>query len=414
MKTMERASGVRTAWLAWTGAVLVSVGLIALAHYTTRDPDSRLYAGIAARLSQQPLAQWIAPEWWGFWGLQGPYCEHPVGIFLAPAALARIGFPAEQAAYAANVIYQAASLILVVLIARVFVDPGEARALGWLLQLLPIAFVFRIRANHEYALLAGLLLAVYSTERARSRPAWALGMIAGFCAVLIVKGVFALLVPLTCVIWLVARAGQPGGTRSTWPAWAAVGMMPVVGTLLAWGYETAYVHATGRSFLAVYQTRQVPTGALTSGPVWLRVPNTAVWYLARVFWYAFPWSVFAGWLAWRGAKTGAIWPWVRRGRGALSDVASTARQGAWFAIVSGLAMTGGLSLAHRKADRYLFPVYFMVGAVGALAAVREIAWLRRLADQLDRPWVPAAIYLVLFLAGLVTAGSLPVFTFWRS
>jgi 4-amino-4-deoxy-L-arabinose transferase-like glycosyltransferase len=414
MKIMETASGVRAAWLTWTGAVLVSVGLIATAHYTTRDPDSRLYAGIAARLSQQPVDQWIAPEWWGLWGLQGPYCEHPVGIFLAPAALARLGFPAEQAAYAVNVVYQATSLVLVVLIARVLVDPAEARALGWLLQLLPIAFVFRIRANHEYALLAGLLLAVYSTERARTRPAWTLGMIAGFCAVLLVKGVFALMVPLTCAIWLIARVGQPGGTRFTWQAWAAVGLMPVVGALVAWEYETAYVSATGRSFLAVYQSRQIPSGALTSGQVWFRVPYTAVWYLARVFWYAFPWSVFAGWLAWRGLKSGAIWPWARRELHALGEVASTARQGAWFAIVSGLALTGGFSLAPRKADRYLFPVYFIVGAVGAIDAVRRFPWMQRLVSRLDRPWVPAVVYLVAFLVALATAGLLPALTFWRS
>ena len=43
--------------------------------------------------------------------------------------------------------------------------------------------------------------------------------------------------------------------------------MPVVGALLAWGYEAAYLHATGRSFLAVYQGRQLPSGALTGGSV---------------------------------------------------------------------------------------------------------------------------------------------------
>jgi hypothetical protein len=414
MMTMKTAGGIRTALPAWTVAVLVSITLLALAHYTTRDPDSRLYAGIAARLSQQPIDRWIAPEWWGFWGRQGLFCEHPVGIFLAPAALARLGFPAEQAAYAVNVVYQAVSLALAVLIARFLVAPSDARALAWLLQLLPIAFVFRIRANHEYALLAGLLLAVYSTERARARPVWTLGMMAGFCFVLLVKGVFALIVPVTCAVWLLARTAQPGGTRFSWQAWTAVGLMPLVGALGAWGYEAAYWRATGRSFLAVYRSRQVPPGALTTGPLWWRVPYTAVWYLGRVLWYGFPWSLSAVWIVCRAAKIGAIWPWVRRGRDGLTRIMSTARQGAWFAIVSGLVLTAGFSLAHRKADRYLFPVYFIVGAAGAIDGVNRFPWLRRLVDRLDRPWVPAALYLVLFLAGLLTAGSLPTFTFWRS
>ena len=411
---MQTSSGGRTAGSAWMAAVLISAGLIAWTHFTTRDPDSLLHAGIAARLSQQPIGQWIAPEWWGLWGLHGPYCEHPVGIFLAPAALARLGYPAEQAAYAMNAVYQAASFILIVLIARFVVPASDARALAWLLQLLPIAFVCRIRANHEYALLAGLLLAVYATERARSRPAWTIGMVAGFCAVLLVKGVFALMVPLTCAVWLLARAAQPDTHRFPWQAWVAIVSMPVAGALAAWGYEAAYLQATGRSFLAVYRGRQFAPGALTSGSPWFRVPYTAAWYSVRVLWYAFPWSVSAGALAFRGVRAGAICPSAWHGRDELDRVASTARQGAWFAILSGLVLTGGLSLAHRKADRYLFPVYFIVGAAGAIDGVHRVAWLRRVVGRLDRPWVPAAMYLVLFLLGLVTAGSLPVFTFWRS
>jgi 4-amino-4-deoxy-L-arabinose transferase-like glycosyltransferase len=411
---MKNASGVRTAILAWTGAVVLSVGLVAATQYTTRDPDSRLYAGIAAHLSQQPIDRWIAPEWWGFWGHDALYCEHPVGIFLAPAALARLGFPAEQAAYAVNVLYQAASLCLLVLVARVLVEPEEARALAWLLQLLPIAFVFRIRANQEYALLAGLLLAVYSTERARSRPIWTLGMTAGFCGVLLVKGVFALSVPVTCAVWLVARTGQKSGARSAWPAWGAIGLMPLVGALCAWGYDAAYLRVTGRSFLAIYRVRQVGPDAMASSASWWRVPYTAVWYLGRIVWYAFPWSPLAGWIAWRAARRGEAWPWARRHREARDPIASPAWQGAWFAVVSSLVLTAGFSLAERKADRYLFPVYFILGAAGAIAAMRRFGWLRRLVERLDRPWVPAVFYVVLFLAALLTAGRLPAFTFWRS
>lgn len=410
---MQTPGGARAALVAWTTAVVVSAALIGLTHYTTRDPDSKLYAGISARLSQLPVEQWIAPQWWGFWRMEGPYCEHPVGIFLAPAALARLGFPAEQAAYAVNVIYQAASLVLATLVARFLVDPAEARALGWLLQLLPIAFVFRIRANHEYALLAALLLAVYSTERARSSARWTLGMMAGFCGALLVKGVFALMVPLTCGAWLLARSER--GTR-TWrggPAWAAVALMPVAGVLLAWGYEATYVRVAGHSFLAVYLARQVPPDTFTAGTPWLRIPYTAAWYLARIAWYAFPWSLVAAWVAWRGVKEGDAWPPAMRWRARATRDWTAARQGAWFALASGLALAAGLSLAYRKADRYLFPVYFLVGAVGAVAAARRYAPLAWLVRRLDRPWVPAAAYLFLFLLALLTAGSLPTITFWR-
>lgn len=402
------ARALATAWLL---VVLVAIGLIAATGYQSPDNDSALHAGIAARLSQQPVSQWIAPEWWGFWTLNGPYCEHPVGIFIPPAVLARMGYPAVQAAYAVNTAYQAASFVLIVLIARAVVPAQEARALGWLLQLIPIAFVFRIRANHEYAVLAGLLLAVYSTERARRTVAWVAGIIAGFCLVLLVKGVFALIVPVACAIWLVARSDRPADVFRPWQAWAAVALLPVIGAVIAWGYEAAYQEATGRSFLAVYRARQVPEGAIIGGSPLVRTAYTAVWYTARVIWYAFPWSLFAGFVLVQSVRSRDVWPW---GKATSSREAANVRAGAWAAVATGLILVAGFSIAHRKADRYIFPVYFILGAAGALAAVRRFPRFAKLVERCDRPWVPAALFLGLFLLHLVTLGKLPLFTFWRS
>ena len=84
---------LRATGLAWALAVVITAVLIAATHYESPDPDSSLHAGIAARVSELPLRQWIAPEWWGLWNSEGPYCEHPAGIFILPAALARLGFP---------------------------------------------------------------------------------------------------------------------------------------------------------------------------------------------------------------------------------------------------------------------------------------------------------------------------------
>jgi hypothetical protein len=409
---MER-HGIRVAWLAWACAWVVTALLIAGVHYESRDPDSQLYAGITARLVvREPVAQWIAPQWWGFWNGEGPYCEHPVGMFVVPAVLGRAGYPPVQAAYAINALYQAASFALVTLIAWSIV-PKYAVALGWILQLLPIAFVFRVRANQEYAVLAGLLLAIYATERARTRPAWIAGMLGGFCAVLLVKGVFAFMVPLACGLWLVSRAAANTRRRQDWPAWSGVVLMPVVGAMVAWAYEAAYVHVTGQSFLAIYQSRQLPDEALTTGSLLWRVAYTATWYLARILWYPFPWSLLAVALV---ASRGTRGDWSPRAPTPVVSVADGAgvRQGAWFALVTALALTGAFSLAHRKADRYIFPVYFLVAAAGAGAALYRSPGLARLAAKLDRPWMPAAVYLVLVVLTLISSGRLPVFTFWRS
>ena len=96
------------------------------------------------------------------------------------------------------------SIVLVQLIAVQLVSRRDARALGWIVQLMPIAFVFRIRANQEYAVLAGILLALLATERSRARPAWAWLTALGFAWALLVKGVFGFVVPIACGVWLVA------------------------------------------------------------------------------------------------------------------------------------------------------------------------------------------------------------------
>jgi hypothetical protein len=396
---------VRPDALAWAAAWAVTAALIAAVHYTSGDPDSRLYAGLSARLAGEPMVQWIAPEWWGFWNITGPYYEHPVGMFVVPALLGRTGYPAAQAAYAINALYQVLSFALIGLIARAVVADSEARALSWLLQLLPIAFVFRVRANQEYAVLFGLLLAVYATERSRTRAAWTPVMVLAFLIVLLVKGVFAFMVPVVCALWLIARGGETRPAGRDRAAWLAVGVMPLAGAAMAWAYEHAYFAVTGRSFLDAYRARQVPEGALTTGSPVARFAYNFVWYGGRIAWFAFPWSFGAAAVAARALREKAWRPWME---------SAASRQAAWFGVVSSAVLVLAFSLAHRKADRYIFPVYFIAGAVGAAAAGRRLPRLARLIVRLDRPWMPAAVYVLLFLLRLVTIGKLPEFTFWRT
>ena len=392
---------------AWLAAAVLSALLLAAFEYRSRDPDSTLYAGISARMAEQPLNRWIVPEWWGYWNLRGPYHEHPIGMFVGPAVLARLGYHPEQAAYAVNGVFQIVSFALVAAIAAAVTTSREARALAWMLQLLPIAFVFRIRANQEYTMLAGLLLALYATERARTQPAWTLVMLGGFAWVLLVKGVFAFMVPLACALWLLARSASRADAWRSWPAAAAIVAMPFAGAALALGYDAAYRHATGTSFLAAYRARQVPQEALGGDSTLARTAYQLVWYAGRVLWFAFPWSLLAAWLV--VTRRRLWWPFRRRRAGE-----DPGYDGAWFAFATAAALVLAFSLAHRKADRYIFPVYFLVGSAGAVWAIRRIPRLNPWVDRLDRPWVPAAVWLLLFLARLASAGRLPEFTFWRT
>jgi hypothetical protein len=90
-------------------------GLIAATKFVSVDPDSVRYAIISSKLSALPVARWVAPEWWGITTEDGPsgyFQEHPAGLFLIPAALGRLGVPADQAPYIFGVGTGLAALLL--------------------------------------------------------------------------------------------------------------------------------------------------------------------------------------------------------------------------------------------------------------------------------------------------------------
>lgn len=57
--------GTVIATCCWGSALIVAAAVLALAGYTSRDPDSTVYSEISARLSVLPFRVWIAPDWGG-------------------------------------------------------------------------------------------------------------------------------------------------------------------------------------------------------------------------------------------------------------------------------------------------------------------------------------------------------------
>jgi len=384
--------------LAWAVVLIASGILLAATEYSSRDPDSTVYAVIAARLSQEPLHRWIAPEWWGAWGAQGLFREHPIGILLLPAFVARLGYPASQAAYFVNGCFQAGSLLLIAAIAAAYASPRESRALPWTLQLLLIAFVFRIRANQEFAVLAGIALVLYATERSREQISWALVTVLAFVWVLLVKGVFGLAVPVLCGVWLAVRDTT---VQHRVAPWAALGLTVLAAPVVALAYEALYRNVTGESFLAFYFGPRLDAPSVAQGAL-VRWPRQVVWYGGRLIWYALPWSIFA-----LGAGIAVMWRSRRSAAGTADDRLGAGARGLAFVAAASAVMIAAFAIADRRADRFIFPAYFFVGAAGTVAAIRWSPWLSRLIDRLDRPWVPPAFWFGLFLLRLASGSHLP-------
>jgi 4-amino-4-deoxy-L-arabinose transferase-like glycosyltransferase len=392
-------SSSRAEALAWLLALAAAAVALAALGYEARDADSRLYAEIAARMAPLPVSQWIAPSFPPGWYMSGLFREHPVGIHLLPALLARLGYPAPQAALAVNGLYVALSLVLLQRLAASVVKDTEARTVGFLAQLLPIAFTFRIRANHEAAVLLCMLLALVGVERARRRPLWGLVVVAGLVGLFLVKGVLAVMGFAACALWLVVRrSGSPDAAARDRPAWlallaalAAVGATSVL-------YEHLYRQATGAPFWSFYLGRQLGVAAVEQSSAFLaQKAFNLVWYFGRVLWFPFPWSL---------TLAAALVSRKARPQGA-SDGGT--RAGALFVVGFTLLYLGAFSLSDRRADRYIFPVYYAVGAGGVVAALRAWPRLRSLAETLDRAhaWKQAALWLALFALHIL-AGRLGV------
>ncbi len=364
--------------------LLVASVLLVLTHFHTRDPDSALYVTVATHLADQPVRLWIAPQWWGGWNHEGPFREHPFGVYLLPALLTRAGVPGEEASFIVGLLTQVIVLITLVALARRLLPAPSARMLLWTLQLLPIAFVFRIRANHEYPLLAGVLVAVYGIERARERWPWLLLALSGFLYALLVKGIFAGLGPALATVWLLVVPPRDGARNLT--GWVGIVLMGVATPVCALLYEHVYVATTGLSFFDYYVGVQLRRSRLqgSSLPFPINKMWNALWYAGRVIWYSAPWSVFLGMTS-------------RMARG-------TPERAWWRFCVGGALLTVGLlALNDSRADRYMFPAFYLAGAGGTIAALERWPRFKQLSERLDGfwPWGPAAFWLVLFASRLV-------------
>jgi hypothetical protein len=401
----------RPGFVAWALGLAAGWLVLAAVGYRTRDADSRLYSEMAARMSEAPAAGWIAPDFPPGWYMSGPFREHPVGLFVPAAGLARLGYPALQAGYALNALYQVLTIVLLQRLAAALVPGLEARAIGWLVQLLPIAFTFRVRANHEQAVLLCLVAALYGVERSRTRPRWALLTVTGLVGLLLVKGVLSVFGPVLCVLWLLARrltAPEPApADRAAWLGLGA-GVLAMGGA--AGLYEQVYRQATGEPFWSFYLARQLGVAAAAGEGAGLAVKlHNLVWYLGRVLWFPFPWSVALLLAVWHARRL----PWRSRPVADGEPADRGALAGGLFAIATVVLYVGLFSLSDRRADRYIFPVYYAVGAAGGVAALRASPRLRRLAARLDRPWVPAAVWAVTFAAHLFAGRlGLPTVKVW--
>ncbi len=409
------ASG--TTWrecVAWVVALAAVAILLAAARFESRDPDSALYAAISTDLAARPFAQWIAPEWNGHWTLVGLYREHPAGVFVPPAALARLGYPAQQAAYFVNAIYQALTVFFMLALARQFITRRDSRLLVSILLLLPIAFTYRIRANQEQPLLMFLIAAVYGLERSRASIKWAILSTAALAGLFVVKGVFVVLAVAAAAAWLGFRQWRWPGQAGRFRPWLALAVGVATLGAMYFAYDALYAGVAGQPFFPWYFARQFGVAAAwgTGHPV-RGALYSVVWYLGRIAWFSAPWGAMAVVGLWRGVGRILQPPEARR----ADRLHVGAVQGAALCAIVSLVYLVAFSVFERRADRYIFPVYYLVAAWWAGYALALLPALKRFAWRATRalyPYEQVALWFGTVLLAMAAASlDIPEIRMWR-
>jgi hypothetical protein len=157
------------------------------------------------------------------------------------------------------------------------------------------------------------------------------------------------------------------------------------------GYEILYWQTTQESFLAEYAARQLGVG-VSPGSEWsfIHKLQNLGFYTGRLVWFAFP------------ASLAAIAVFLR---GSRADSGSSGmRQGFIFSVGVSVLYVLLFSLSDRRADRYIFPAYYLVGACGTIIAITRWPSIRRLTERLDNyhHFGPALLWLLLFCVNVAS------------
>jgi 4-amino-4-deoxy-L-arabinose transferase-like glycosyltransferase len=380
------------------GFLAISTWLVA-AGFESDDPDSALYAALSARLAEGPLSRWIAPEWWGHWDSEGLFREHPAGVFIAPALLGSVGVPGVQAAYIAGMAAALGCLVVLATLVARATSAEHGRLALILLQMMPLAFIFRIRANHEYPMLLCLLGALLGFDAARRSWRWIWVPAVALSAALLIKGVFVAIPLLASALWILVNPLRAPESL-TRPAIASVLSVAAM-IVIAIGYDALYLRVTGETFWGPYWARQLAPLTLSTpiggGSTFLH----HLWfYTLRVIWHPAPWSF---------ALAAAAWTSRKRLSTAWRQLEPAPRRGLVFTLLFAGASVLLLSTPSRFAERYTFSANYAVATAGVVAALRIWPRLTGSLKQWDDRVValPALCWMLLMALRLLIGPLLP-------
>ncbi len=381
---MKKYKGLFSVWLP---LFLLAALILGQSGFLSNSNDSKFYNRLIVQLDQKPISQWIAPKWGDNFYSQDPDSyihDHLVGNLIFGAALARLGYPAEQALNLVQMLFQILSIFMLAAIVRFFIPDRAPNALFWSLQLMPISFTYGVRANHEQGMFLFLLIAIYGAIRMSRDWKWLALVVIGTQGVFLIKGASVVVVPPICGIAYLFAAEKFKDKRT---AWAALGVTASFASIAISGYlyELAYQNAAGQPFFAEYWDTQIMGRSFNeeskfvaerkSSDIFILQKLKNIYYYAnRGFFYSAPWSLLAVAVLLRYRKN--VWTKAR-------TILLPENRLYSIMILSSAVIIGVFSISDRTASRYIFPVFYLLATAWVSFLSLHSKYFQKIGDKIN-------------------------------
>lgn len=340
----------------WFISFLLASYFLTLKNFRSESNDSNYYNELVVRYHNQDWKTVFTPKWgeniYGFDPSTYMRDQLP-GQTLMGIALTKMGVPATHALYILEMAFQILSIFLFVQIAQYFWEQKKATILFYSLLLIPMAFSYNIRANHESGIMFCSLLALYSGLKMGHSSKWIiLAALASF-GLLWIKGPFFI---FGFILMTIGYFYSQEKNKSSLTLLAAYFLSIVFILISAICFELVTRKLTGTSFFLEFwsiQIQQRAIGLTQKHHFIIQKMINFYYYFSHYLAYALPWSLLLIIFIIKNLKTSAFF------KNCFTFIKSPLSQCMLSAAMSFCLL---FSLSDRVAGRYTFPGYYMFTA----------------------------------------------------
>lgn len=339
----------------WLGAFFIAAFVLSGTHFQSKSNDSKYYTNLVVRYHNQSWQKILTPTWGeNFWGFNpDSYMRDQFpGQLILGVAITKLGVPAEQALHVIEMLLQILSLFLLVKISCHFISYETASVLFYGFMLIPLAFSYTIRANHEVGIMFFSFIALYAGLNLSFSIYWLIPIVLSTVMLLLIKGPFFIFGLSLAAIGYYFSKGKFSSGRLVF----TLGLSLFVVLLTAYSFEILFYNLTTQSFFSEFYKIQIEQRAMPTAQehsfVFQKMLNF-FYYFWHYLAYSLPWSALVCIIILKKGTQGKF----------ISEMLEFLKlRLSQCLLCSAFLFALVFSLSDRIAGRYVFPGYYLFSA----------------------------------------------------